>query len=229
MSEFWSYGVTTVPQRVNNLLPRTLASLAAAGFNSPHLFIDGLADAKGIKGITSVSQRDQQIGAFGSWILAAWELYIRSPQSRLYAIFQDDLIMCKGVKEYLEQFEYPKDGYLNLFTFASNEIIISTKPKGWHKSDQTGKGAVALVFSHEVMYTLLQQSHMVNKPQLPKGHKNIDGAVSHALVTQAHLTEYIHKPSLVQHIGCVSTLDNPKHPDAKTFPGEGFNVVKEMV
>jgi hypothetical protein len=158
--------------------------------------------------------------------MAAWELYIRQPQAQRYAIFQDDVVLCRGVRQYLEQCEYPDKSYLNLFTFATNEHIIFGKSRGWHRSDQLGKGAVALVFDHAAMVALLQQSHMAHKPQLPKGHKNVDGAIQHALVAQAGFTEYIHSPSLAQHVGREGTLGNHQHPDAKTFPGETFNIVK---
>jgi len=227
MAEVWSYGITTVPQRVTTLLPPTLKSLARAGFDCPHLFVDGLV--KAVDGAASITQREQPVGAFGNWILAAWELYVKEPQARLYAICQDDILMCRGVKEYVERCDFPKMGYLNLFTFASNEIIISTKEKGWCKSDQLGRGAVALVFSHPTLITLLQQSHMVNKPQLPKGNMSIDGAIQHALVRQAGIVEYIHNPSLVQHTGCVSVIGNHRHPEAKTFPGESFDITKAVI
>lgn len=221
----WSYGVTTCCQRVGETLNRTLASLADAGFDSPRIFVDGGCQNVALPRVTG---RDSSIGAFGNWLLAAWELYIRQPQVRRYAIFQDDIVMCRGVKKYLEDCPYPEHGYLNLFTFATNEVLISNQPRGWYKSDQLGKGAVALVFDHLAMVTLLRQSHLIDKPQLPNGRKNVDGAIQHALVVQAGYTEYIHNPSLVQHIGRESTLDNHCHPQAKTFPGENWNSAVEM-
>lgn len=38
----WSYGVTTVTERRDTLLPQTLASLKAAGWDNPRLFVDGV-------------------------------------------------------------------------------------------------------------------------------------------------------------------------------------------
>ena len=35
----WVYGVTTVPERRADLLPRTLVSLDRAGFPSPRIFV----------------------------------------------------------------------------------------------------------------------------------------------------------------------------------------------
>jgi len=222
----WSYGVTTCPQRLTTLLPRTLVSLAKSGFDCPRLFVDGPGV---VRGDPPVTQRDSPVGAYGNWILAAWEIYVRSPQARFYAIFQDDLVMCLSVKEYIESCELPTTAYFNLFTFATNENIIFSKPKGWHRSDQLGKGGLALVFPHDAMVALLKDGHTVNKPQLPNGHKNLDGAVQHALVAGAKFTEYVHQPSLTQHIGRVGTLGNAIHPDAKTFPGEQFNAMSLRV
>jgi hypothetical protein len=218
----WAYGVTTCPQRLTTLLPRTLESLTRAGFDQPRLFIDGPGI---VQGTLPVTQRDSSVGAFGSWVLAAWELYVRQPKARLYALFQDDVVLCLGVREYLEQTVANHDGYMNLFTFATNENLVFGKPKGWLPSDQLGKGAVALVFPHEAMVALLKQEHLVNKPQLSNGHKNLDGAIQHALVVGAKMKEYIHNPSLAQHTGREGTLGNHQHPDAKTFPGEQYDAM----
>jgi len=223
----WSYGVTTCPQRLTTLLPRTLCSLAAAGFDRPMLFLDGPRDglpADTCCGLELV-HRSSGVGAYGNWLLTTWEIYIRKPQARFYAVFQDDLVMCRGVREYLEQCEWPARVYRNLFTFSTNENKVFGKPQGWHRSDQLGKGAVALVFTHEGVVDLLKQEHTVNKPQLPKGNKNIDGAVQRAMVVGAKYTEQVHQPSLVQHTGIEGTLGNPRHPQARTFPGEQYNVL----
>lgn len=231
----WSYGVTTVPQRISTLLPRTLDSLAAAGFNAPRMFIDGLQFPMSFDNRwgCEFTCRQPSIGAFGNWLLAAWELYIRQPQAQMYAIFQDDIVMCRGVRQYLEECERPSRSYLNLFTFMDNERMIKDKPQGWHRSNQLGKGAVALAFDHEAMTTLLQQPHMVHKPQLPNGNQSIDGAAQHAMVMEAKFVEHVHGPSLVQHVGHATTIGEDslgrKHPvgfpDALTFPGESFDAM----
>jgi hypothetical protein len=220
----WSYGVTTCPQRLTTLLPKTLESLTAAGFDQPRLFVGG----DGYIGDLPATQRNRPIGGFFNWLLGTWELFIREPDAVRYAMFEDDFVMCKGVREYLEKCTCPVRGYLNLFTFATNENKIFGKPTGWHKSDQLGKGAVALVLPHDAMVALLQQ-FFVYKPQVTekKPHlrefNNTDGAIQHALIRMAKFTEYVHNPSLVQHVGRETTLGNARHPDAKTFPGEDFD------
>ena len=234
----WSYGVTTCTQRLTTLLPNTLESLAKSGFDSPRLFIDGCYESQTPDYLSDfeITCRYPAIGAYGNWILSIWELYIRDPYAQRYAIFQDDLILCRGVKEYLEVCEYPVKGYLNLFTFLSNEHMIFKKPFGWHLSDQLGRGAIALVFDHLAVVTLLQQENLVSKPQAPNGNQNIDGCIQESLVARAGFKEYVHSPSLAQHTGITTTIGNnfngKPHPQyiqgAKTFPGEKWNVFKEL-
>ena len=172
--------------------------------------------------------RHPTIGAYGNWMLTAWELYLRNAYADFYAIFEDDMVMCLGTKQYIESMDYPENSYLNLFTFATNEHKVFGKPKGWHLSDQLGKGAVALVFNRPAFITLLKQPHFVDEPYRRRQFNNTDGAIQHAMTVQAGFREYIHNPSLVQHIGTESILKHSKRAEAKTFPGEGWNVVDRM-
>ncbi len=225
----WACGVTTVPSRKLELLPRTLTSLAAAGFDKPHLFVDGASDGYG-----EATYRMPVIRAYGNWILGLAELYIRNPTADRYAMFQDDFVMCKGVRKYLEQW-YPERGYLNLYTFPSNE----RKQGGWYESAllnsdpkwQTGRGAVALVFNRKAVQILLTHQHMVDKPDDVKvtrggwlvAWRKIDGAVVTAM-NKAGWREYVHMPSLTQHVGARSTVANLPHKSATSFPGEEYSI-----
>ena len=224
----WSYGVTTCTQRLNTLLPRTLASLAATGFDEPRLFIDG----GGYVGNLPATQRESPIieANYGNWLLAAWELYLRKPRATYYAIFEDDIILCKGIKQYIENHVWIEKSYLNLFTFATNEVVISNKPLGWCKSDQLGRGALALIFNQDAIISLFSQVDYLTKQHLePKGYRNVDGTIQTALTRLAGYKEYVHNPSLVQHVGQQTTLPRSiKQPEAKTFPGEDFDILKDL-
>ena len=216
----WQYGVTTVPQRFGWMLQSTLLSLARGGFDEPRLFVDGPGEAPVV--LPSVN-RDPSVGTVGNWILSMWELYLRDPVADRYAIFQDDLVCCRNLKSYLNGYKYPSMGYLNLLTFASNENFIKGK-RGWVESDQMGKGAVGLVFDNAAVKVLLRSHHLVEKAQTKNGHKNLDGAIVTAM-KQAGYKEYVHSPSLVQHVGEETTMGNMKHPKAETFPGETFDAL----
>lgn len=217
----WTYGVTTVPDRFGELLPRTLASLARAGFDQPRLFIDGPGPLPGNLDTYEVTRRVPRIRTHGNWVLSAYELFIREPTAERYAIFQDDLITYPNLRQYLEACAYPKNGYWNLYTFPEND----KKNPGWSLSNQLGYGALALVFSNEALRTLLSQRHLVERPlDANRGWRSVDGGIVSAM-KKAGWKEYVHSPSLTQHIGHVSSMGNKEQPYAKSFRGEDFDAL----
>lgn len=221
----WAYGVTTVPSRAKDgeVLEKTLDSLVAAGFPEPLLFMDGgLAGYPQRYHHLEIVYRHRTIRAYGNWILGMWELYLRKPDAKFYAMFQDDLIACKNLRQFLEKSEYPLQGYWNLYTFPEN-----VGDAGWHRSNQMGLGAVGLVFDGDTLRTLLSSIHMVNRvTDAKRGHKSIDGGVVTAM-NKAGFREYVHTPSLIQHqLGHPSAIRNDVQPQAPDFPGADFDAME---
>lgn len=255
----WTYGVTTVPSRVYNLLPQTLVSLEKAGFPSPRLFVDG-AEAKDNRwaGFGLPVTLREKTTAYANWYLALLEMYLREPEADRYAIFQDDILLYRNLRGYLDQQPYPvpspplpspqesnglvhappSPGYWNLYTAPSNWLKCPNNGRftGFYESNQCGKGALALVFSHEAVQVLLTAVHMVKRavpikvedPSCKAGTrhtKSIDGAVVEAM-RGAGWAEYVHAPSLVEHAGDVSTLGNDGLPKAVVFFGDHFDALQ---
>lgn len=223
----WSYGITTVPERRHTTLPTTLTSLRKAGFDCPRLFVDGPYNPGEYASLgLPTTYRQSPVLTFGNWILSLWELYVRNPECSRFAIFQDDLITYPNLKAYLEKCEYPEKGYLNLLSFMDNEKLLE-ESRGWIESNQRGRGAVALVFDRKAVSALLQQPHIVNKPRTTgwRKHKKIDGTIVEAF-RQAGYKEYIHSPSLIQHMGHESSISNQPHPEALSFLGEDFDALQ---
>lgn len=244
----WAYGITTVPSRMKTYLPRTLQSLAASGFNLPRLFIDGDKDLDlwrtEFPTVLEFTLRYPAIRTVGNWLLAMWELYIRNPIADRYAIFQDDFVTCLNLREYLNRCPYPEKGYLNLYTFPSNQIVFKQDPitrqveLGWKeareltdggvyhgKKGQSGRSAIGLVFSREAASVLLSSEHMAMKPlSTDMGHVKLDGAVV-AAMNKAGWREYVHNPSLTQHIGIESSMMSPRHKLSMSFQGENFDAL----
>lgn len=225
----WVYGVTSVFDRLGDLLPRTLASLAGAGFDDPWLFLDGVREQDVPEGLKRYQRihRFPRVRAYGNWFLALAELYLRFPQADRFALFQDDFVTYRNLRSYLTRTPFPNKGYLNLYTFPSNQQLCPTeagKPiVGWYPSNQLGRGAVGLVFDRQGVMTLLPHVHMINRAQDPKrGWKAIDGGVLEAM-KQAGMTEYVHNPSLIQHLGDQSSVGNMPHLKAVSFQGEDFD------
>jgi hypothetical protein len=218
----WAYGITTVVQRKDDLLPRTVLSLRAAGFDQPTLFVDGEESGYESFGLPVTYRRPPRVRAFWNWYLSLAELYGRSPLADRYAIFQDDMVACLGLREYLNNSPYPEQGYLNLYTFPVNQALCGDKP-GWYVADQTGQGGVALVFSNEAARELIASRYMVDRPMDPdRGHRALDGGIVDAF-EKVGWREYVHNPSLVQHTGMKSTMNNGRHPTAPSFRGEQWD------
>lgn len=236
----WAYGVTTVPQRKNDLLPRTLASLSAAGFPEPHLFIDGDNDSLSWYkqfNCKHITIHYPNIHTHGNWVLAAYELFIKNPKADRYAIFQDDLVTYKNLRAYLDVCEYPPEGYCNLLTFPQNQRRFDRIGRtnrfqlGWKMSNQRGLGAVALVFNQPTLLMLLSHRHLLERPLSEvRGKGNVDGGIVDTMVKQTW-REYVHNPSLVQHIGDKSSMRHGPFPKAVSFRGEHYdaaNLAKEV-
>jgi hypothetical protein len=236
----WAYGVTTVPERANDLLPRTLRSLAQAGFNEPRIFVDGSQTL-----LTSIdvgleqTLRWPRIKTFGSWSLGLWELLIRNPGADRYAMFQDDFVTCLNLRQYLERVPYPEKGYQNLYTFPSNQSLVPMDQIGWYESreldsgnvfhgkkQQTGRGAVALVFSKDAVIALMSELHYITKPiEAAEPWRRVDGCIVNAM-NKAGWREYVHNPSLVQHTGRDSSMGSRPHLQATSFRGEDFDLLR---
>lgn len=235
MSELkWSYGVTTVPSRQHGFLKLTLESLAKAGFPKPRLFVDGDMPFVGNKPLPDwpeyigweVTSRSPTIRPMGNWWLALWELFIREPHADRYAIFQDDILCCSNLREYLER-EFPECGYLNLITFPTNLLgVASETPEGWFKALKRGKGGQGLVFDQAAVAALLMEMRVLRRLQdSVRGHRSLDGTVRDALYN-AGFTEWVHNPSLLDHLGAkgkTSMPDGKPQPTIKSFLGEDYN------
>jgi hypothetical protein len=192
-----------------------------AGFDDPRVFSD---DRGGLP----------PVGIFGNWWLSLVELYLRDPQADRYAIFQDDILICRNVRPYLDRLPFPDRGYWSLYAAMENDQLPVPPKPSFVPSCQRGRGALALVFSRQGVVELLSSKHFACKPQDPvRGWRTVDGAVVQALCwSELKWTEWVHLPSLVQHAGA----DAPTRPEryagqggkcpyrpAATFPGTDYD------
>lgn len=241
----WSYGLTSCHSRLDTTLRPTLESLAAAGFAEPRLFLDGVSEKP--PWLTEMrleaTCRMPAIRTHGNWILGLYELYIRDPAADLYAMFQDDIEALPHLRDYLDTLHrkrrLPEKAYFNLFAFSSNEGKVKGQrgfveaadlgPKCRHidgKPMQTGRGALALVLPRAAVVELLMSRHMTMRPMDPnRGWKVVDGGIVESL-NEAGWREYVHAPSLIQHRQGVSSIGNPPHPKALTYPGPDFDCLR---
>ena len=236
----WQYGLTTVPARYQTTLPRTLASLAKAGFPEPRLFVDCVnckADREyALENLAQyqLTMHEPSITLFGNWMLSLWELFLREPNADRYAVFQDDFVTLPNLREYLERCSYPAKGYLNLYTMKCNADLAPTRlpegqDRGWYKADQRGKGAVALVFNREAAIAVMTHHHMIghisNVSDPRRRVRCVDGGIVTAL-NKAGWREYVHFPTLTYHTGEKSTNVRGRQPQGVGFPGEDYDALR---
>lgn len=247
----WAYGVTSVPERAGDLLPATLRSLAAAGFPAPRVFLDapdppppgGHPPAAPFAGA-----RDGRLGCFLRWYTALVELFGRNPVADRYALFQDDVLAVRGLRDYLNAVtpRHPKNVYWNLYTFLNNEAVARNTPFGgwaesapWPQRDgsprppnpdgspplQSGCGALGLVFPRDAVIALLSDRGFVSHPAHDRyPRKNVDGQVVMAL-NAAGFREWVSNPTLLYHAGRHSTTEPGKEwvSLAKSWMGENWD------
>lgn len=227
----WAYGVTTVPSRLETTLPRTLKSLANAGFDSPRLFIDGAQDDAAYRHLgLPTTCRYPALRTAHNWTASLYELYLREPDAERFAIFQDDVVLSRNVKRYLDKYTYGRYNepcYWNLHSFPCNEELRpSGLERGFYESNQLGKSALALVFSRDAVVKLLANEYTIMRPQdLNKGYQSVDGGIVSALKNVGY-KERVHWPSLTQHIGQVSSMGHPEYPQSQSFRGEDFDCME---
>jgi hypothetical protein len=249
----WAVGVTTCTERLGTYLPITLNSLKNAGFTTVRLFLDSTYGNE-ILPNPDIAIRHPPLGPFSNWYLSLLELFLRNPKSiDRYAIFQDDILCSRNLRQYLNTEMPGRKSWLNLMTFMDNEATIQKKPIGWYEAPyvensngqptnvQTGRSACGLVFTREAVMTLLTSHHLVMKPiNISHPNDKIDGIVVTAL-NEAGFKEYIHNPSLITHIGIDSSMGNtvlwagtdrdghrpsiPPIPPPRTFRGEDFDLL----
>ena len=84
-------------------------------------------------------------------------------------------------------------------------------------------GVMVLVFDNAGVRDLLSSRYLVDRfCSQQRGHKAIDGGVVEAMKL-AKRREYVHTPSMTQHVGEESSMGNASHAKAETFPGEEFD------
>ncbi len=241
----WAYGIQSTLERVKDLLPRTIASLRGAGFLTPRLFVDGCSHRYAMQleeehHLPITIRAGGELKCSGNWTLALLELFTRNPSCDRYAIFQDDMVTCQGLIQYLNRLTLQPKTYWNLMCAFENDGLLVGKEPGFYDgcpfipqrpgmakvTQQGGRGAVALVFSREGVVTLLSDRDFMARPMSANNaHRAVDGGIVTAM-NKAGYRELVHYPSLVQHTGDRSTIGHKPHQLSKSFVGEQFDAVE---
>jgi hypothetical protein len=136
-----------------------------------------------------------------------------------YAIFEDDVLACRQLREYQERCP-PGKVYWNLITLDENRAFTKDAP-GWHESNQLGRSACVLVFDRATVDCLLRMERFLRGPA--SGETMSDADVIATLKLLGY-KELVHFPSLLQHVGLESTLGNSIG-QASVYLGEDYDLL----
>ncbi len=195
-------GVLTAPREVP-MLAATLRSLRNAGFDRLQIFAEPGTPIPAEASGHAIEIYGRRVGNFTNFYNALATLYKRSRTARGVVLFQDDIEVASGLKDWCEAELFPPDcGLVSLFT---PRIHSDVRP-GWRMLSPGAYriwGGQALAFRRDVLEQFLNDPHVVREIRVG-GHGD-DAITSGWAMRQGHSIAF-HSPSLVQHVGNVSSL-----------------------
>jgi len=220
--EKWAVGITVAPRKVANYT-YTIDSFLAAGWDSIHLFFEPNVKLADHHKHLPLTQRKKKLGAWKNWLTSLNDLIEIYPDADCYGLIQDDVIFCKGTKDFLTHTLWPeKDaGVCSVFT---PQHYTREKP-GWYKTNKKG-----CLWMAQTYFFPPDSARDCAKHPICTGWKKdrqIDNIVGR-WANNVGQYPYYFSPSLAQHIGDTSTLWNEGNKAAgrraaRDFVGEYFN------
>jgi hypothetical protein len=182
----WAISVLTCDRQVS-YLERTRASLRRAGWPVHSTYID-----------------TARAGCYRGWRSALAHLLHESPAADFLLLCEDDIAVTAGCRDLLDL--YPPDPHAinSLYCAAPNH---DDSVFGWHgvaRLPRCALGALAYAMTPDMARRFLAD------PPLPDWADGTDMAMG-KFCQRERLPYMVHSPSLVQHIGTVSSLREPSH------------------
>lgn len=224
----WAVGITIAP-REEEYHTRTVDSVIASGWESPHLFVEPGTELEDRHLSLNITQRKEKYGCWKNWFSALRELLETYPEADCYGLIQDDVVFCKGVRLFLENVLWPTPDTGVASVFTPSHYTGGTP--GFYRRNFSGKlwMAQTFFFPPSVARDCIEHKICVRH----KGEKNIDNIVGRWL-NAIDCPPYYFSPSLAQHVGEKSTLWNNKYNQArgrkaaKDFVGEHYDISHGM-
>ena len=221
----WAVGVLTAPRR-EATLEWCLDSIVRAGWDRPHLFVDGLVRIPSRYDHLPITWHEQPVGAWPNSWLALAELVQSQPEADAYVLLQDDAAMYDrgNLREYLESVLWPGNKP-SLVSLYCSEAYTVLEP-GWRAlSRQWIWGALAFVFPRELAREFLTDPQVMAHrwSNTGNGLSHVDVLIGEWTTARHHAVHYP-CPSLVQHVGntsCIwSNIHNQGFRRADWFAGD---------
>lgn len=203
----WAVGVTTSPRRAPTLAA-CLRSLIDAGWPQPQLFIDGDVEMPTEFAGLARTIRIPAAGARQSYYLAVQELLQRFPEAEALMLVQDDAYWPGHLpmRGYLERCLWPgsEPGLVSAWCCTDDTATEA----GWHWRASPWKfGAVVFVFSRQAAEKFVQDPLIQQAcSSRPENHSGGLSLLIGDWAARAGVPVHFPTPSLVQHLGEVSTI-----------------------
>lgn len=217
----WTVGVITAPRERGYYLDRSLLSITRAGFCDITVFAEpGSVVPEGQR----VVRRHKNYGDWTNWATGFYELLLSNSDSDYFLMTEDDALLCKDAKRYLE-YALPSLG-----NFASASLytpsIYKNKHRCFHNELQGQRtwSTVTVVMRTDMAVSFFSDIDVQRHRFMdifgedarywccPKTDtkNSIKDAVIGQWAAKRNLPVYYHTPSLAEHIGEFSNLtDQP--------------------
>lgn len=222
----WAVGLLTAPREERTII-RTLHSLRRAGFDVIHVFAEPRSWIPPEFRDLPVTHHKSRLGNFLNFYSSLSQLLDENPLSDAFAVFQDDIEAASGLKEWCDRQLWPLGaGVVSLFT----PRLHSSRTPGWRLLSpgfQRACGAQGLVFRRDTLQQFLSDPLVIRS--LQARDQNDDAVVAGWVAREGTSIAY-HTPSLIQHIGEVSSIytggpdrRNVSHAVSSTDQIDGWN------
>ena len=195
-------GVLTAPRGVP-MLAATLQSLANAGFKRLHIFAEPGSPIPSEANGHTIEIQPHRLGNFLNFYNALSTLYRKNDRASGVVIFQDDVVVAAGLKEWCDAELFPLDcGLVSLFT---PRVHSDVRP-GWRVLSPGAAriwGGQALAFRRDSLEQFLSDPQVIREVNV---RKDSDDAVVSGWAKRRGTGIAFHSPSPVQHVGRVSSL-----------------------
>jgi hypothetical protein len=200
-------GVTTAPRR-QETLDTCLTSVSGAGWPRMHLFVDGDAVISGKFERLCAARRRPQVGAWMNYVLSLRQLLVLEPAADTLLMLQDDVLFpsVPAIRKYIETMPWPSESPALVSLYCSADY--TAEQHGWCAWTGTWcYGALAFVFPRELAEAFLEDEIVNSYGAHPTGSGTggIDTIIGQ-WADRNGVSVYRPTPSLVQHIGDVSSL-----------------------
>ena len=233
----WTVGITTAPRAKHEYLSKTVLALKKSGWDNIVVFAE---PGSPVSYEYCVVHRRKNYGDWTNWATGFYELLLSEPDTDYFFMLEDDCLVCSGLKKYLE-LTIPMLGDFATVSpycpriYQSHITGYHNKCVGWKTVSTVATimtRAAAIHFfadsdvqRHRFQHIFPVEAEAINWGVQVDPRNSVKDAVIGLWAYKNLLPMFYHSPSLVQHIGEISTLgDIPMNEDREAcdFVGEDY-------